>query len=409
MDEQGATSTWQQATRVARDSYGRLVALLSYRTGDIASAEDALSSALLAALEHWPRRGVPTAPEAWLLTVARRELQQQWRHRQVTDSPAIRAVLEQSVPDLSSPTLPDERLRLMLACARPELPAAVHGPLMLQVVLGLDAHQIPCAYLVSPTAMAQRLVRAKQRIRAAGLRYEDADAGQAAARLQSVLDALYGAFAIGSSHATPDPIDRHGGSGAEFSDEVCCLTRLVAEAMPDPEALGLLALMRYSAARRPARFDAQGRFVALEAQDRARWDWSLVAEAEQCLARALQAGRHGAYQLEAAIQSAHCQRAQGGATPWQAIDELYAALVALAPTIGARVAQAVARAEAGDPGAGLRLLHSLPRDEVRNYQPYWVARAWLGHASAAGEALERAIGLTIDGRVRAYLAGGRAG
>ena len=393
---------------MARDAYGRLIALLSCRGADLADAEDALSSALLAALEHWPRDGVPDAPSAWLLTVARRQLYQDWRHRQVTVAPAVRAVLEDEAALAEPQSIPDVRLRLMLVCAQPAIPAPVRAPLMLQLVLGLDARRMADAFLVSPNAMAQRLVRAKVRIREAGLRFEQADERELPARLAAVLDAIYGAYSIGSNTAATGALEQQPGLSSALSGEAVFLARLVAELQPaDAEAQGLLALILYCEARRPARFDGSGHFVPLIEQDCARWDLRLIGEAEACLRRALAAAQGGSYQLEAAIQSAHCQRAFGGDTPWPAIVALYAALIAVSPTVGARIGHAVATAEATEPAAGLALLAGLPMREVRNHQPYWVALAHLerkaGHHPAADTALERALGLTSDARVRAHL------
>ena len=404
-----ATGTaWQHAERAARDAYGRLIALLSCRGAELADAEDALSSALLAALEHWPRDGVPDAPSAWLLTVARRQLYQGWRHRQVTLAPAVRAVLEDDAAVTEDRAIPDGRLRLMLVCAHPLIPVKVRAPLMLQIVLGLDACRIADAFLVSPNAMAQRLVRAKARIREAGLRFEEAEASELPERLAAVLDAIYGAYSIGSNVAAVHPPGQVPVMASALTEEAVFLARLVARLLPaEAEAKGLLALMLYCEARRPARFDQRGQFVALTQQDCAQWDRPLIGEAEACLREALALRQSGSYQLEAAIQSAHCQRAYGGDTPWPAIVELYAALIAEAPRIGARIGHAVATAEAEGALAGLALLAMLPAGDVRNHQPYWVALAYLerkaNHLQAADAALERALGLTADARVRAHL------
>lgn len=399
---------WQQAERAARDAYGRLIALLARRGVDIAAAEDALSSALLTALERWPREGTPVAPEAWLLTVARRTLYQDWRHHQLTLHPAVLAVLEEAAGPEAPPEFPDARLMLMLVCAHPEIPRAVHAPLILQVVLGLDAAHMAAAFLVSPTTLAQRLVRAKAKIRDAGLRFDVPDARDLPARLTSVLDAIYGAYALGWNVDSTSPLEQAAGPDSVLHEEAVYLAALVARLQPDSaEAQGLLALLTYCEARRPARFDVDGRFVALAEQDCSLWDHTLIAAAEAQLHRARQLGRLGPYQIEAAIQSAHCQRAYGGTTPWSAIATLYAALVAMSPTVGARIGQAVAVAQASEPQAGLALLATLDADAVRNHQPYWVALAHLEglarHPAAAAAALERALGLTIDARVRDYL------
>jgi len=398
-----STDTRRAVERAARDSYGRLVTFLAARSRDIAAAEDALADAFRAALETWPRDGVPGRPEAWLLTAARRRLIDGARHLQVRAEavPDLRIVAEEAEALAEADRFPDERLKLLFVCAHPAIDPAIHTPLMLQTVLGLDAARIASAFLVSPAAMGQRLSRAKVKIRDAGIGFELPEAKELPPRLDAVLEAIYAAYGSGwDDVAGADP--RRRGLAAEAVD----LGRMLRPLLPaEPEVEGLLALMLHCEARREARRGPDGTYIPLSEQDTARWSAPMIAEAERILSAAAQDKRFGRFQLEAAIQSVHAQRARTGRTNWEAIALLYEGLVRLAPTIGARVGQAAAVAEARDAAAGWALLQAIPAEAVTGYQPYWALAAHLLRrlGQPADATYERAIGLCEDPAMRDFL------
>jgi RNA polymerase sigma-70 factor (ECF subfamily) len=372
----------------------------------VARAEDALGDALLAALETWPRTGVPDAPEAWLLTAARRRLVDGARHAKVTTAAEadLTLMLEERA-ELSASALPDHRLALLFVCAHPEIDEAARTPLMLQTVLGLDAARIASAFLVAPAAMSQRLVRVKTRIREAGIRFEIPDSDELGARVDAVLQAIYAAYGSGWEDVAGADPRRRG-----LAEEAIWLGRLVTRLLPDaPETQGLLALMLYCEARRAARRDDTGAYVPLAEQDVGRWSRSMIDEAEEILAGAACSKAPGRFQLEAAIQSVHAQRIRTGETDWESVALLYEGLLRHAPTAGARVAHAAALGEARGAAAGLAALDAIVPDGVATYQPYWALRGHLlktlGRTSEAREAYERAIGLSEDAAVRAFLLG----
>lgn len=392
------------AETVARVSYGRLLAMLASRSRDIAAAEDALADAFASALDTWPDRGVPAAPEAWLLTAARNRLRNGYRHRQVRD--AARQEIERRIEERAAADgdpFPDERLKLLFICAHPAIHPAVRTPLMLQTVLGLDAARIAGAFLVAPATMGQRLVRAKAKIRDAGIRFAVPAGHDLPDRLGDVLDAVYAAYGTGW-----DSVPGAAPGVETLTDEAIFLGRLLVGLMPDqPEARGLLALMLYCEARRAARRTRDGRFVPLAEQDPTLWSRDMIIEAEGLLTSAARSARFGRFQCEAAIQSVHVQRPFTGRINHDALKVLYDLLAAHAPSIGVLIGRAAAALEAGHPETALRQLDDVRSDATERYQPYWVTRA---HALAAlrrfAEArpcLRTAIGLTEDGAVRAYL------
>jgi predicted RNA polymerase sigma factor len=390
--------------RVARESYGRLVAYLSSHTHDVASAEDALSDALVAALTTWPRDGVPQNPGAWLLTAARRTFIDLVRHRRVAEAsePTLQLLREEREVSLSK-EFPDDRLKLLFVCAHPAIDPALHTPLMLQTVLGLDAARIAGAFLVSPKTMGQRLVRAKTKIRDGGIQFEVPQDNELPLRLDAVLEAIYAAFGIGWDDMAG--VDQ---PGRDLAEEAIWLARVLLQLMPeDAEVHGLLALMLHCEARRAARRGPDGRYIPLSEQDSRRWSLPLIEEAERHLAEAFRQGRTGRFQLEAAIQSVHAERARSGRIDWAAISIFYERLTRVSPTLGTRTAYAAALAEAHGPEAGLAVLDAIAADDISAYQPYWAVRAHLlqrlGKTPEALDAYDRAIGLAEDPAVREFL------
>jgi predicted RNA polymerase sigma factor len=394
------------ADRVARRSYGKLVAFLAARTRDVAAAEDALSEAFISALVDWQRNGVPSNPEAWLLTAARRKMIDFARRRRHEDMATEQLQLLAEGPDAAraDADIPDHRLALMFACAHPAIEAGIRAPLILQIFLGLNAATIASAFLMSPATMGQRLVRAKNKIRKAGIPFSIPQREELPGRLDAILDAIYAAFAEGWTDPGGTDIARR-----DLAAEAILLGSLVAELMPgEPESLGLLALMLHAEARRRARRNGQGEYVPLAEQDTALWDTQMIEAAEALLLRASGMGRIGRYQLEGALQSAHVYRRRTGHANWQAVAQLYDTLLALSGSPVVAINRALAIAELHGADAGLDAMEQIAADSrLTAYQPYWAARAeLLAKTGANGEALhayEIAIGLERDGAVRRFL------
>ncbi|MEM9693178.1 MAG: DUF6596 domain-containing protein [Myxococcota bacterium] len=394
---------------VARDSYGRLVAWLASRCRDLSLAEDAMSDALEAALVRWRDEGVPSSPEAWLLTVARRRIIDRKRraNTRTSNEEALRihsvqrlqqeALEAQAVPFRER--LPDRRLGLLLACTHPEIPPKIRTALMLQVVLGLEAERIAQVMLVKPATLSQRLVRAKRTISRLQLTFEVPAPDDLPRQLPPILEAVYAAYGTGWA-ASPD----HGLRG--LTREALYLARLCVDLAPGSgESKGLLALLCFVESRRGAQL-AEGRFVPLEQQDPKRWDHELIMAGERALWLASRDEDRGPFQIEACIQSLHAHRARSGRTDWAGIESLYRILVELYPTIGARIGWAAALAQLNRGEEARAILDALPPDAVVRHQPYWAVRAFVLRAldpEAAGESYERALGLTGDEARRQWL------
>jgi predicted RNA polymerase sigma factor len=401
-DEQARSA----ADAVERRSYGKLVAFLAARVRDVAAAEDALSEAFASALADWPKNGCPSNPEAWLLTVARRKAIDMHRGklRHEIAGNQLRIMAEGLDAAAAESEIPDQRLALMFACAHPAIDASIRAPLILQVVLGLDAAMIASAFLISPVAMGKRLVRAKDKIRQAGIPFRVPEREELPSRLNTVLKTIYAAFAEGWADPGGTDVARR-----DLTEESLFLARLVVEMMSqEPEALGLLALMLHAEARRRARRNATGEYVPLAEQDPALWDWQTIEEAERLLLRASTLGMIGRYQLEAALQSAHVARRRTGFANWDDVVRLYDALFALTASQVVAINRALAIAELQGPSAALDAMPDVAADaRLAEYQPYWAARAeLLAKTSANAEArhaYEIAIGLERDPAVRRFL------
>jgi RNA polymerase sigma-70 factor, ECF subfamily len=391
---------------VVRDSYGRLVAYLAARSGDVAGAEDALGDAFVAALKRWSTEGVPEKPEAWLLHVARNRMIDAARRKEVRQKSEtfLQQIAEEAQAVAKAQEyFPDERLKLLFVCAHPAIDSAARTPLMLQAVLGIDAARIASAFLVSPAAMSQRLVRAKNKIRDAGIPFRVPEPPELEERVSFVLDAIYAAYTTGWESLMETASTHHA-----LATEAVTLGRMLTHLMPrEPEALGLLALILHCEARREARYTNDGKFVPLDQQDTALWSQSMIEEAEKHLRSAAAFKHMGRYQLEAAIQSVHASRAKTGRIDWKEIALLYEGLVRIAPGIGSLVGRAVAIAQAEQPAAGFAALEQIPSDRTADYQPYWAARGHLlrllNRKDEAREAFDRAASLTDDPALREYL------
>lgn len=397
------------AEHAARTSRARLIGILAGAHGDLALAEDAVADAFARALTRWPVDGVPRNPDAWLLTVARNVQRDTWKssaHRTAAPLEAatdIGADAVNPLDDIDPDAIPDRRLALLFACAHPAIDPVVRAPLMLQTVLGFEAAAIAAALALPTATLTKRLVRAKRRIRDARLPFTVPDRNAMGERLPAVLEAIYGCFAI----AWSDTDGRSPEAGDSMAGEARYLAITLASLLDDePEAWGLAALISFSLSRAKSR---SGPYVPLEEQDPATWDADLIAEAEAMLRRASAQGPLGRFQLEAAMQAVHADRRRTGRTDWPALERLVAALVHIAPTLGARIAQAAIVGRTSGAEAAVTLLDALQGEhpEVVRMQAFHATRAdallRAGRSSEARQAFRAAIDLSADDRVRDWL------
>jgi RNA polymerase sigma-70 factor (ECF subfamily) len=408
-DASGERAAVEETVRdVFRSRWGQVVAHLIRVTGDWDLAEECAQDAFAKAAERWPRDGVPTSPEAWLITTGRNRAIDLIRREGVGEAKLREAAMWASDDDGSAQpagTIIDDRLRLMFTCCHPALPIEAQVALTLRTLAGLTTAEIGRAFLVSTETMAKRLVRAKLKIKEARIPYRVPSADQLPARTGAVLNVLYAMFNEGYSATAGANLVRH-----DLCSEAIRLVRLLGSMMPDePEILGLTALMLLHDARRAARLGASGNLVSLEAQDRALWDASAIAEASGILDDAIQLGRPGPYQIQAAIAACHASAPRADATDWVEIAALYNRLNEIVPSPVVALNRAVAVAMADGAAAGLRLVEQLEETgALSNYHLLPATRAdllrRLGRNDEASEAYGQALELAQTPAERHYLA-----
>ncbi|MEV4456571.1 RNA polymerase sigma factor [Microbispora sp. NPDC049633] len=404
-----ASGTGRAVESVFREEHGRLLASLVQRFGDLDLAEEVASEAIEAALVHWPAQGVPAKPGAWLLTTARRKAVDRLRRDQTY---AARLAVLQVEADRADPAppadadadLPDERLQLFFTCAHPALPDEARGALMLRCLAGLTTPEVARAYLVPPATMAQRIVRAKKKIREARIPFRVPGADELPGRLPGVLQVLYSVFTEGYAASSGPDLQR-----PDLAEEAIRLARILRRLLPaEREVAGLLALMLLVHARRDARTGPDGELVLLGDQDRGRWDRAMIEEGLALVPVALTGGPPGPYGVQAAIAALHDEAADLATTDWPQIVALYEVMLALDPSPVIALNRAAAVAMRDGPQAGLAMLDELAGEErLRGYHPYHAARAELlqrlGRLAEAAAAYRRALDLAGTEPERAHL------
>ncbi|WP_391732513.1 RNA polymerase sigma factor [Tautonia sociabilis] len=391
---------------VYRSDSRRVFAALVRLLGDFDLAEEAMHEAFAAALERWPAEGVPASPRAWLVSVGRNKAIDALRRQARFDASlgALAARLDRDRgASAEADELGDDRLRLIFTCCHPALPRASQVALTLREVCGLTTEEVAAAFLAAPAAIAQRIVRGKAKIREARIPYEVPARDELPGRLESVLAVVYLVFSEGYAASSGEALTR-----PDLSEEAIRLGRLVVELLPDPEAMGLLALMLLQESRREARVSEGGDLVLLEDQDRSLWDRGLIAEGRGLVARAFASGRGGPYALQAAIAAVHAEAPGPSATDWGRITALYGELARIQPSPVVELNRAVAVAMRDGPEAGLKLIDGIfDRGELLGYHLAHAARAdlcrRLGRADEARAAYRSALELARQGPERRFL------